>query len=89
MPATGEWHGNKAVGTKLSDTSEQLNQPAGLYWTSDYHNNGNTQACGLWITPDRSSTSGTADKPIIGFFDEATHKFNYYSSVRAIRPMKE
>lgn len=89
MPATGEWHGNKAVGTKLSDTSEQLNQPAGLYWTSDYHDNGNTQACGLWITPDRSSTSGTADKPIIGFFDEATHKFNYYSSVRAIRPMKE
>ena len=89
MPATGEWHGNKAVGTKLSDTSEQLNQPAGLYWTSDYHNNGNTQACGLWITPDRSSTSGTADKPIIGFFDESGHKVNYYSSVRAIRPMKE
>lgn len=89
MPATGEWHGNKAVGTKLSDTSEQLNQPAGLYWTSDYHNNGNTQACGLWITPDRSSTSGTADKPIIGFFDDDGHKFNYYSSVRAIRPMKE
>ena len=26
MPATGEWHGNKTVGTQLQDASEQLNQ---------------------------------------------------------------
>ena len=87
MPATGEWHGNKVVGTQLQDASEQLNQTNGLFWTSDYFNNGNSQACMLWITPEFSFAAGTADKPVIGYFNEAGHKINYYSSLRGIRPM--
>ena len=88
MPATGEWHGNKSVGTELDESTEQLNQPSGLFWTSDYINNGNSQACMLWITPSYSHSTGTADKPVLGFFDEAGHKENYYDNLRNIRPMK-
>ena len=87
MPATGEWHGNKTVGTLMSDITMQLNNINGIYWTADYKQDASSQACGLWITPEYTFSAGTADKPVIGFFDK-DHKFNYYSSVRAIRPMK-
>lgn len=88
MPATGEWHGNKSTGTQLNEAGEQINQSAGIFWTSDYFNNGNTQACVLWLTPQYSFTGGTADKPAIGFFNTESNKANHYSSVRGIRPMK-
>lgn len=87
MPATGEWHGNKTVGTKLNEYSEQLNQINGIYWTSDYKQDGTAKACMLWITPERGFSSGSAEKPAIGFF-ATTDKQNYYSSVRGIRPRK-
>jgi hypothetical protein len=88
MPATGEWHGNKSVGTKLQDNGEQLNQPVGIFWTSDYHNNEDSKACALWITPEYTFSAGTADKPVLGFFDSESHKLNYYTNLRGIRPMK-
>lgn len=91
MPATGEWHGNKTVGTELSLTTEQLNQPVGLFWTSDYYkttDDSKSKACMLWITPDYSFSTGTEDKPAMGFFDSEGHKANYYNSLRAIRPMQ-
>ena len=88
MPATGEWHGNKTVGTQMSDITMQLNNINGIYWTSDYSKDGSSKACGLWITPEYSYADGTADKPVIGFFGTG-NKFNYYGSVRAIRPMKK
>lgn len=88
MPATGEWHGNKSVGTKLQDNGEQLNQPTGIFWTSDYHNNKDSKACALWITPEYTFSAGTADKPVLGFFDSESHKLNYYTNLRGIRPMK-
>ena len=87
MPATGEFHGNKAVGTLMNDASTQLNNVNGIYWTSDYSNDATSKACFLWITPEQSFSAGTAEKPIIGFFG-TDNKQNYYSSVRAIRPMK-
>ncbi len=95
MPTTGEWQGNKSVGTQLSEGTEQINQTStGIYWTSDYfnpYNSGtiNSQGCALWITPSYTFSAGTADKPVIGFFDEADHKSNYYGHLRAIRPMKK
>lgn len=97
MPATGEWHGNKSVGTQLQDRTEQLNQTNGLFWTSDYYNNADSKACVLWITPEYTFSAGTADKPVIGFFDaktsggavDATNKLNYYSNLRGIRPLKQ
>lgn len=95
MPTTGEWQGNKSVGTQLSEVTEQINQTStGIYWTSDYfnpYNSGtiNSQGCALWITPSYTFSAGTADKPVIGFFDEADHKSNYYGHLRAIRPMKQ
>lgn len=90
MPATGEWHGNKSVGTQLMEATEQLNQPTGLFWTSDYNNNYDSKAAVLWITPEWSFSVGTADKPVIGFFnaDPASNKLNYYTNLRPIRPMK-
>ncbi len=90
MPATGEWHGNKSVGTQLMEPTEQLNQPTGLFWTSDYNNNYDSKAAVLWITPEWSFSVGTADKPVIGFFnaDPASNKLNYYTNLRPIRPMK-
>ena len=90
MPATGEWHGNKAVGTQLQEPGEQLNQTNGLFWTSDYNNNKDSKACVLWITPEYTFSAGTEDKPVIGFFngDPATNKLNYYNNLRGIRPMK-
>lgn len=90
MPATGEWHGNKSVGTQLMEVTEQLNQPTGLFWTSDYNNNYDSKAAVLWITPEWSFSVGTADKPVIGFFnaDPASNKLNYYTNLRPIRPMK-
>jgi hypothetical protein len=92
MPATGEWHGNKSVGTKLQDNGEQLNQPVGIFWTSDYHNNEDSKACALWITPEYTFSAGTPDKPVLGFFDSVSyklnHKLNYYTNLRGIRPMK-
>lgn len=88
MPATGEWHGNKSVGTKLQDNGEQLNQPTGIFWTSDYHNNKDSKACALWITPEYTFSAGTPDKPVLGFFDSESHKLNYYTNLRGIRPMK-
>ena len=91
MPATGEWHGNKSVGTQLMESTEQLNQPTGLFWTSDYNNNNDSKAAVLWITPEWSFSAGTADKPVIGFFnaDPASNKLNYYTNLRPIRPMKK
>ena len=97
MPATGEWHGNKSVGTQLQASTEQLNQTNGLFWTSDYNNNKDSKACLLWITPEYTFSAGTADKPVIGFFDakksdgsvDATNKLNYYSNLRGIRPQKQ
>ncbi len=91
MPATGEWHGNKSVGMQLQEPGEQLNQTNGLFWTSDYNNDDkDSKACLLWITPEYTFSAGTADKPVIGFFngDPATNKLNYYSNLRGIRPMK-
>ena len=88
MPATGEWHGNKSVGTKLQDNGEQLNQPTGIFWTSDYYNNKDSKACALWITPEYTFSAGTPDKPVLGFFDSESHKLNYYTNLRGIRPMK-
>lgn len=91
MPATGEWHGNKTVGTQLQDASEQLNQTNGLFWTSDYNNDDqDTKAAVLWVTPEWSFSAGTADKPVIGFFNASpkTNKLNYYTNLRSIRPMK-
>jgi hypothetical protein len=74
----------------MSDATMQLNNINGIYWTSDYEQNtSSSQACGLWITPEYSyGTGGTKDKPVIGFFGTG-NKFNYYGSVRAIRPMKK
>ena len=91
MPATGEWHGNKSVGTQLMESTEQLNQPTGLFWTSDYNNNNDSKAAVLWITPEWSFSAGTADKPVIGFFNAtpASNKLNYYTNLRPIRPMKK
>ena len=91
MPATGEWQGNKSVGTQLQDDqSEQINQADGIYWTSDYfYQSGNSQGCILWLTPEYTFSAGTADKPVIGFFNTSDHKSNYYSHLRAIRPMKQ
>lgn len=90
MPATGEWQGNKSVGTQLQDKSEQINQADGIYWTSDYfYKSGNSQGCILWLTPEYTFSAGTADKPVIGFFNTEDHKSNYYGHLRAIRPMKQ
>ena len=93
MPATGEWHGNKSVGTQLMDASEHLNQTNGLFWTSDYDNTDkDTKAALLWVTPEWSfSSAGTADKPVIGIFNAnpKTNKLNYYTNLRSIRPMKQ
>jgi hypothetical protein len=91
MPATGEWHGNKTVGTQLQDASEQLNQTNGLFWTSDYNNDDqDTKAAVLWVTPEWSfSSAGTADKPVIGIFNANPNKLNYYTNLRSIRPMKQ
>lgn len=91
MPATGEWHGNKAVGTQLQEKSEQLNQTNGLFWTSDYNNEDkDSKAAVLWVTPEWSFNAGTADKPVIGFFNAnpKTNKLNYYTNLRPIRPRK-
>lgn len=89
MPATGEWQGNKSVGTQLQDQSEQINQTNGIYWTSDYfYKSGNSQGCILWLTPEYTFKDGTADKPVIGFFNTEGHKSNYYSHLRGIRPIK-
>lgn len=91
MPATGEWHGNKSVGTQLMEATEQLNQPTGLFWTSDYNNDDkDSKAAMLWITPEWSFSAGSADKPVIGFFNASpkTNKLNYYTNLRPIRPMK-
>lgn len=90
MPATGEWQGNKSVGTQLQEQSEQINQADGIYWTSDYfYKSGNSQGCILWLTPEYTFSAGTADKPVIGFFNTKDHKSNYYGHLRAIRPMKQ
>ena len=92
MPATGEWHGNKAVGTQLQEKSEQLNQTNGLFWTSDYNNDDkDSKAAVLWVTPEWSFNAGTADKPVIGFFNAnpKTNKLNYYTNLRPIRPLKK
>ncbi len=90
MPATGEWQGNKSVGTQLQEQSEQINQADGIYWTSDYfYKSSNSQGCILWLTPEYTFSAGTADKPVIGFFNTEDHKSNYYGHLRAIRPMKQ
>lgn len=90
MPATGEWQGNKSVGTQLQEQTEQINQADGIYWTSDYfYKSGNSQGCILWLTPEYTFSAGTADKPVIGFFNTSDHKSNYYGHLRAIRPMKQ
>lgn len=90
MPATGEWQGNKSVGTQLQEQTEQINQADGIYWTSDYfYKSGNSQGCILWLTPEYTFSAGTADKPVIGFFNSSDHKSNYYGHLRAIRPMKQ
>ena len=93
MPATGEWQGNKSVGTQLMDAGEQINQSNGLFWTSDYNNEDkDSKSAVLWITPEYSfSTGGTAEKPVIGFFNASpnTNKLNYYTNLRPIRPIKQ
>lgn len=90
MPATGEWQGNKSVGTQLLEQSEQINQADGIYWTSDYfYQSGNSQGCILWLTPEYTFSAGTVDKPVIGFFNTSDHKSNYYGHLRAIRPLKQ
>ena len=87
FPATGQFHGNKTVGNKLNAASgSQLDNANGIYWTADYIDDGSRQGCGLWITPEQSFSAGTADKPVFGFFDTSGHKFNYYGTLRAIRP---
>jgi hypothetical protein len=93
MPATGEWQGNKSVGTQLMDAGEQINQSNGLFWTSDYNNEDkDSKSAVLWITPEYSfSTGGTAEKPVIGFFNASPkiNKLNYYTNLRPIRPIKQ
>ena len=90
MPATAEWQGNKSVGTQLQEQTEQINQADGIYWTSDYfYKSGNSQGCILWLTPEYTFSAGTADKPVIGFFNTEDHKSNYYGHLRAIRPLKQ
>lgn len=89
MPATGQFHGNKAVGNKLkAATNSQLDTANGIYWTGDYIDDNTTGGCGLWITPEQTFLAGTKDKPVFGFFDTSEHKFNYYGTLRAIRPRK-
>ena len=77
------------MGTQLMEASEQINQTNGIYWTSDYFDNGDSKGCLLWVTPDISFSAGTADKPVLGFFDTESHKANYYSHLRGIRPLKQ
>lgn len=92
IPATGEFHGNKSVGTQLMDAGEQLNQINGIFWTSDYNNDDkDSKAALLWVTPEWSFSAGTADKPVIGFFNASpkTNKLNYYTNLRPIRPIKK
>ena len=89
MPATGQFHGNKTVGNKLNAASgSQLDNANGIYWTGDYIDDNSRQGCGMWITPEQSFSPGTTatEKPIFGFFDSLGHKFNYYGTLRAIRP---
>ncbi len=93
MPSTGQFHGNKTIGNKLNAASgSQLDNANGIYWTSDYFDTGGAgdktarQACGLWITPEQSYSTGTADKPVFGFFNKADHKMDYYGTLKAIRP---
>lgn len=94
MPATGQFHGNKTVGNKLNAaTNSQLDDANGVYWTADYFNTSDAgtekakrQACGLWITPEQSFSTGTAEKPVFGFFDASGHKMDYYGTLKAIRP---
>ena len=96
MPATGQFHGNKSVGNKLNAASgSQLDNANGIYWTADYFNTSGAatekakrQACGLWITPEQSFESGTAEKPVFGFFNASDHKMDYYGTLKAIRPRK-
>ena len=89
MPATGQFHGNKTVGNKLNAaTNSQLDNANGIYWTSDYVREATPtrQGCGLWITPEQSFSEGTAEKPVLGFFNTEGHKMNYYGTLKAIRP---
>ena len=94
MPATGQFHGNKTVGNKLNAaTNSQLDDANGVYWTADYFNTSDAgtekakrQACGLWITPEQRFSTGTAEKPVFGFFDASGHKMDYYGTLKAIRP---
>ena len=89
FPATGQFHGNKTVGNKLNAASgSQLDNANGIYWTADYIDDNTRQGCGMWITPEQSFSAGTADKPVFGFFDTSGNKFNYYGTLRAIRPRK-
>ena len=96
MPATGQFHGNKAVGNKLNAASgSQLDNANGIYWTADYFNTHDAgtekakrQGCGLWITPEQTFSAGTAEKPVFGFFNASDHKMDYYGTLKAIRPRK-
>ena len=97
MPSTGQFHGNKTIGNKLNAASgSQLDNANGIYWTADYFNTSGAatekakrQECGLWITPEQSYSTGTADKPVFGFFNKADHKMDYYGTLKAIRPRKK
>ena len=97
MPSTGQFHGNKTIGNKLNAASgSQLDNANGIYWTADYFNTSGAatekakrQACGLWITPEQSYSTGTADKPVFGFFNKENHKMDYYGTLKAIRPRKK
>ena len=97
MPSTGQFHGNKTIGNKLNAASgSQLDNANGIYWTADYFNTSGAatekakrQACGLWITPEQTFSSGTAEKPVFGYFNAEDHKMDYYGTLKAIRPRKE
>ena len=97
MPSTGQFHGNKTIGNKLNAASgSQLDNANGIYWTADYFNTSGAatekakrQGCGLWITPEQTFSSGTAEKPVFGYFNASDHKMDYYGTLKAIRPRKK
>jgi hypothetical protein len=87
MPATGEYHGNKAVGLQMSDaTNSYFDREFGIYWTNDYEKADNSKAPALWLTPDWKY-SGTLDTSVTeGKPAYKAKRIDCYSSLRQVRP---
>ena len=92
IPATGQFHGNKYKpneDNKMNISSNrQVDNYNGIYWTGEYFDTNTTAGCGLWIITDYDASGGSASKPVFGYFDSSDHKFNYYGTLRSIRPRK-